>query len=75
MMQPFEIDTETKTNAWFPTGSTKNLYQSPTKFKEKDPNSQTIISKIYSPEASDNEISGFPPNPENTTNALVQINR
>ena len=65
MMQPFELDTQIKTNAWFPTGSTENLYQSPTKFKEHhDPNYQGVISKISSQEASDNEISGFPPNPE-----------
>ena len=70
MMQPFELDTKTKTNAWFPTGTTKNLHQSPTKFKYHNPNSQTVTSKISSQETSDNEIYDFPLNPEKQSESV-----
>lgn len=64
MMQPFELDGKKKTNTCLPKGTTKNLCQSPAKFKYRDPNSQTVTNKIFSQETSDNEISAFPPNPE-----------
>ena len=71
MMQPFEIDKKTKTNAWSPTVTTKNLHQpSPTKFKYYDSNPQSVSSKISSQEKSDNEIHNIPSDPEKHNESL-----